>query len=1143
MKKELLKQFLFDFIIMKKIFLYIALTLSIVITAQVNDGNRYASQSVLSSGKWVKIAVANSGIHTLSYEDIKAIGLQPENIRIYGYGGGLLSEDFSTPYIDDLPEVPIFIQKGSDGEFNSGDYILFYAQATVSWHYNEAKGTFYHLRNHYSDHAYYFITDKAGQGKRIALAEAESGVETTTVKTFNDYLLHEQDIVNDTKGGREFYGELFNQSAQSHSWRIELSDIETQPAKMFVDMASKSTLANSINVSINGVSIKTIPLNRRSGNNYQVLETTSDTVTFTPNSDNVFEIKFTASNPSEEALLNYFEINFKRKLRIEQGELYFRHTGNLGKNEITRFVLANANADTEVWDITDKLAPRKMNTTLNGSQLTFNANTNTLRQFVAVATRGSFPKPMIIGDIANQNLHALPQADMIIIANRDFIAEANRLADYHRVKEGMAVNVVEELAIYNEFSSGTPDATAYRRLAKMFYDRSQTTGSRRPKWLLLFGDGLFDNRGIIPGGNPYRRLLTYQAYNSTNSIYAYTSDDYFGYLDDTDKAMNTAAQLDIAVGRLPVYTVEQAKTAVDKTISYIENNIRGEWKNRMLFVADDGDNNIHMRDCDEVAEFVCTQNPDVQIKKLYLDAFKQETSASTENYPLANNMFNNYIKQGVLLINYLGHGSYQGWANEKLLTTHKITSMINDKYPIFVTATCDFSAFDQFKESGGEQLIWNKTGGTMALITTTRVVYSNANFDLNHHLFDVIFDKDADGSPLSLGEILQMAKNRQTSSSNKFSFTLLGDPSLRLSYPYEAKVVTDSINHRPIDEANLDTISALSEITISGHIANHSGNKINGYDGVLFINVFDKKETLRTLANDKGSTPFEYSDRPNTIFRGSTGIADGKWSITFLVPKDIKYDFGQGLIYYYATENNLGIEANGSFEHFIVGGENSNPTLDNEGPNIKLYLNSRQFVQGQKVNSSPLFIADLYDQSGINTTGNGIGHDIILKKRKGDRHEIVLNDYYVSSFGDYRSGTVEYQIDNLEAGKYLMWFRAWDLQNNPSTAEIAFEVTDKIAVNANVTAYPNPATDYVVFAIEHDRPYKRLSATIRIYDIAGSLIAEKHQQNATTSNKTEIEWFFASEGVRVSKGIYFVSIAIAADGEKSSYKPIKLIVK
>ena len=1126
----------------KKIFLGIMLLSIVSAAAQANDGSRYASQSVLATGRWVKISVDHSGIYSLSYEDIKAMGIEPQNVRIYGYGGGLLSEDFSTPYVDDLPEVPIDMQKGADGIFNEGDRILFYAQANIIWRYNSQKGTFSHIRNHYSDLGYYFVTSKSGSAKQIPTMPEESGMVASTIASFNDYLLQESEIKNEAQGGRVFYGEKFSRQTPSYSFSIYRPDIEGIEAKMFVDMANKTIYNNNIEVNINGVIIKTIPLKRRPDNNYQVLESTNDTVTFVPNSTNTFNITLTSANPSLEAYLNYFEINFKRKLSMTGNELYFRSVDYIGRNQLSKFVLSGVDADTEIWDITDRNNIEKVNTTLSGRQLSFVANTNELRQFVAISTRKTFPKPNIVGTVDNQSLHSLPQVDMIIISHSDFLGEAYRLAEYHRAKEGISVNVADAEAIYNEFSSGTPDATAYRRFVKMFYDRSQTQGTTTPKWLLLLGDGIYDNRGIISGSDEYRKLLTYQAYNSVNKIHAYTSDDYFGYLDDTDMAMSPSASLDIGIGRLPVYTVQQAKAAIDKTIAYIDNKLHGEWKNRMLFIADDGDNNIHIRDCDSIANFTQRENNDILIKKLYLDAYKQETSASSENYPLVNNILDNYIRQGVLLINYMGHGSHIQWSNENILDIDKITSMVNDKYPIFITATCDFSAYDQFDPSGGEQLIWNPIGGTMALITTTRTVYASANADLNYHLLDNIFDADASGNPLSMGEILRKAKNEQTASDNKFSFTLLGDPSLRLNYPYQAKVVTDSINHMAIT-AQYDTISALSEVTLSGHIANLSGNIINGYNGALYINIFDKVEKVKTLANDKGSTPFEYKDRPNIIFRGSTYIDNGKWSVKFLVPKDIKYDFGKGRIVYYATENGLGIEANGSFEDFIIGGENPNPPLDNEGPQVQLFINSRAFKEGQKVNASPLFIADLYDNSGINTTGCGIGHDIVLRKNVGDKEEIVLNDYYESNLGDYRSGTIKYQIDNLEKGVYNMWFRAWDLQNNSTSKQITFEVTDQTSIDAQVMVYPNPAKDFVKILITHDRPYKALNTTLQIYDVTGRFIADKHMKQASLGNRTELTLNFVADRIPINRGIYFIRIVLSTDGEKSTSKPIKLIIQ
>ena len=360
----------------KKIFWAIMLLSAVSAAAQANDGRRYTSQSVLATGKWVKISVDHSGIYSLSYEDIKAMGIEPQNVRIYGYGGGLLSEDFSTPYVDDLPEVPIDMQKGADGIFNEGDRILFYAQANILWRYNSQKGTFSHIRNHYSDLGYYFVTSKSGSAKQIPTMPEESGTVVSTIASFNDYLLQESEIKNEAQGGRVFYGEKFSRQTPSYSFSIYRPDIESIEAKMFVDMANKTIYNNNIEVNINGVNIKTIPLKRRPDNNYQVLEPTNDTVTFVPNSTNTFNITLTSANPSLEAYLDYFEINFKRELSMTGDELYFRSVDYIGRNQLSKFVLSGVDADTEIWDITDRNNIEKVNTTLSGRQLSFAANTS-----------------------------------------------------------------------------------------------------------------------------------------------------------------------------------------------------------------------------------------------------------------------------------------------------------------------------------------------------------------------------------------------------------------------------------------------------------------------------------------------------------------------------------------------------------------------------------------------------------------------------------------------------------------------------------------------------------------------------------------------------------------------------------------------
>ncbi|PID94615.1 MAG: hypothetical protein CSA89_00890 [Bacteroidales bacterium] len=1127
---------------MKKTYIIFLIILSFcnIAISQINNGSRYAKHSILNTGKWVKVAVPQSGIYQLSYEDIKGLGIVPNDVRIYGYGGALIDEDFSSTYIDDLPEVPIFMQKGADGVFNDGDYILFYAQANVSWRYDETDGNFYHIRNHYANAGHYFITAKQGKGKRINVQESMSMVDAVDITEFNDYILHEEELVSLIDCGREFWGESFNLHKSRYDFSFSIPNILSQKANITIDLATKATIATNMSLFVDGLLLENIEVKPKSQQNYLMAETTHKRIDFMPQKHDKLSFALQYSSPTDMAYLNYLEINYKRKLEMYGSELYFRTKDYLHQNIIGKFIISNANKNVRIWDITNPLNIVEPQSSLEGSNLVFFAETGNLRQFVAVDILAAFPKPTIVGEVVNQDIHAMPQADMLILASEDFLPQAIRLANYHRERRGLKVNVVGEKAVFNEFSSGTPDASAYRRFAKMFYDRASDIGTK-PKWLLLFGDGIFDNRTITNGSAELRKLLTYQAENSTHFIRAYTSDDYFAYLDDNDKPMTSSAEMDIAVGRFPVYMQSQANTIVDKTISYMDNIIRGEWKNRVLFVADDGDDNAHAEDCDSVATIMHDKNRSCLVRKLYLDAYQQETTASSESYPDANSVLDNYIKKGVLMVNYMGHGSYTGWANEKLLTTAKIVNMTNDKYPLFVTATCDFSAFDQFISSGGEQLMWNKLGGTMALITTTRVVYSNANADLNYYLATHFFTKNNEGNPLSIGEILLKSKNAQKGSDNKFAFTLLGDPSLSLQYPYQAKVITDSINGKPI---GTDTIAALSEVEVAGHIETRYGDKIHGFDGQLSVEVFDKVQTIHTLANDQGSTPFVYEDRVNPIFRGYTDIKNGYWRFKFFVPKDINYNYGTGRIVYYATENNLGLEANGYYENLLVGGENPNPMVDVEGPEVSLFMNSRAFTNGDVVNSSPLFIADVFDRSGINTSGNGIGHNIVLKKNIKDKDYVILNDYYIANYGGYKSGRVEYQLDNLPEGKYNMWFKVWDLQNNSTEKEICFVVDNDDAISADIEVFPNPATDFVTFRIHHNRPYKALGITLRLYDMLGQMLyASPIEKVANGTNATEITWNFVAEGLNLSKGIYVVYIELFAKGEKSSYKPVKLIVK
>ncbi|MGN0186668.1 MAG: type IX secretion system sortase PorU [Paludibacteraceae bacterium] len=1106
----------------------------------------YTANSVLRRGKFVKIAVSQSGIHKLTYEELVKMGIDPQNVRIFGYGGAMLAEDFTQPYIDDLPEVAIYEYRGNDNVFGAGDYILFYAQGPTSWLYYPEYQHFRHTQNVYSDYGYYFVTSDAGIGKRITQAEALDAEPSGTLTTFIDYFVHEKDLVNLIGSGREFYGEQFSEGKLSHSFSFAKPNIIADEASIRLNVAVKSQTSSQISIAANNTNIgalTTPSLIDAPVYEYAKTAATIPDIKFTPTPSNSLQITLKYGDSNGTAWLNYFEVNIRRKLQLTNQEpLFFRNIDSLATTTAQRFSISGTTATTQIWDITDQQNIKQMAVSRQNNISTFIDSVSTLKEYVAIdPVGGTFLSPTIIGVIDNQNLHALPQTDMVIIAPAEFLDEAERLAEAHRSVQNLRVQVVNVEHVYNEFSSGTPDATAYRRVMKLFYDRASDENDM-PRYLLLFGDGCYDNRHIEVKED-YAKLLTFQSVNSVHGTSSYVCDDYFALLDDTDGKYITTDAMDIGIGRLPVHTQEQARIAVDKSISYLENQLTGSWKNQLVFVADDGDNNLHITSCDSVANMTQHTYADFLVRKLYLDAYTQEVSASGETYPLAIEMFDNYIKNGTLMINYMGHGGHTDWANEGILTHDRIVNMYNDKYPLFVTATCDFSRFDGTSQSGGELLLLNSHGGAIALFTTTRTVYAEPNFRLNLQFAKYIFARDSLTRPLCFGDVMRNAKNALSVDPNRMNFTLLGDPALHLAYASTHDVVTDSIT---LSGTSTDTIRALSQVRIHGHIAPEGSTEVDDtFNGYVTLNVFDKVETIKTLCNDAtGNTnniPYTFTDRTSTLFIGSVIVTDGQFTVDFIVPKDIRYNYGTGRIVYYAVDTINNYEANGYYEQFTIGGEDPNAPTDDEGPQITMYLNTPSFKSGDKTNESPLFVAHVADDYGINAIGSGIGHDILLKLDNDPQQETILNSYYITNMGEYTSGTIKYQFTELPEGKHHLFFRVWDLQNNSSTAELDFEVVRGLRPNLyDMFVYPNPASNAATFVYVHDRPEQPLNVTATVADLAGRIIYTGEQTVYTYDNRTEIVWNFAGN---ISPGIYLVRMTVQVSDSETLSKTLKLMVK
>ena len=705
----------------------------------------------------------------------------------------------------------------------------------------------------------------------------------------------------------------------------------------------------------------------------------------------------------------------------------------------------------------------------------------------------------------------------------------------------MTVEVVTPEAIYNEFSSGTPDATAYRRLMKMFYDRSSSLGNP-PKYLLLFGDGIYDNRGIsgeVQGVSRSNMLLTFQSQESLN-VYSYATDDYFAFLEDNSGSNFSRDKMCLGVGRFPIRTVTEATQMVDKTISYMENKDSGSWKNNVTFVADDGNNEDsfttnHMKQADQLAGAIEEMQPGFLVNKVYFDAYKR---SSLGTYSDVHNEIEKLLKSGQLLINYTGHGSTTHWADESVWTQTDINNSSYKHLPVWVTATCDFTRFDDVKTSAGESVFLNPTSGGIALFTTTRVVFSGNNANLNKALIDNLFQEGAN-SRYTLGEAMMYTK-RQLNDSNKLNFILIGDPALKFAYPeYKARVT--AVNGEAVSDEPFE-FKALSRITVEGEILNPSGSFAADFTGVLSSTIFDSQSSITTLGNS--SEKFTYLDYPNTIYIGRDSVRNGKFSFTFMVPKDISYSNKKGKLNLYASSETK--EAQGSFFDFIVGGTSDTAETDTIGPEIRqIYLNDSSFVSGDKVNTTPYFVAKLWDKSGVNITGSSVGHDMMLTIDSMPSMSYNLNSYYALLPDSENEGLVQFSIPELEPGMHTAEFKVWDILNNSTTYTFTFEVAEGLKPNLiEMYATPNPARDQVEFFLHHNRPESNLKVTVMVYDMTGKFLWSTEKSGSSELFKAYIvTWNLTDNGGRrLRPGVYLYRAAISTNNSKEATKANKLII-
>ena len=1089
----------------------------------------YAERSVLADGHWVKIRVSESGVCRMSFSELRSAGLEPSQVRVFGYGGAQKEQDFSKPNIDDLPQVPVYV-----GE----DYILFYVQGPISWTYNGSR--FAHTRNTYSDFGYYLLSDDAGDMLLFPEAAAVSG-SPTDVTYYSYYQVQDIDSVNlidrtgVSGGGRTFYGEQFA-AGQTRTFTFSTPYANGDNSSVYIDMAANAATTSTVKAKLNNTSSKSIYISSIPDHyTFGVAGTISMNGASEEQNQRV-TIQFVNSNASALAWLNYIEITTPSELVMTGSYMGIRSLVNRNTTNPVRFLLRNTTASTQIWDVTDLAAIQRMPTTMVDDQLAWvGTQADGVHEYIAVNTDGTkFVQAEVVGEVKNQNLHALNNIDYIIICPEGYEDVSEDLAKAHEAKQAITYAIVTDQQVYNEFSSGTPDATAYRWLMKMLYDRAKNGIGQQPRWLLLMGHGTFDNRKLLRNSGT-SLLLTYQSKNSVNEIKAYATDDYFAYLDDNEGAIDTQGRMDIGVGRLPVESLDEARTTVDKLIQYIRNEQTGKWKNQLVYLADDGENGTHTETAEKSAELVRIKNPDFIVHTIFLDAYPQEVNASGESYPLAKNRVLNLLKNGVLFFNYSGHGGYNAITNESILNLKDIAGMTNKNQAFWLFATCNFAQCDAGKRSAAETAVLNPKGGAIGILAATRTVYASQNTNLNRSVCDTLFGhSDVFHYDMTLGEAISIGKNLLGSDENKLAYVLLGDPCMRLNYPtdYHVETLTE-----------MDTLNALSVQHVEGRIIDEDLNTVSDFNGKVDITIYDKMQSIPTRDNDNaGGDPrvIAYNDYPNTIFSGATDVKDGLFNYTFMVPKDIRYNFDNGRIVYYAvTADSLETaEAVGHFEQFIIGGTGSTVAIDTIGPEMEIYLNSPAFRNGDKTYATPRFFANLYDKNGINTAGAGIGHDLMLIIDDDPKMIYSLNEYFTAANNSYQAGQVSYLMEELANGPHSLTFRAWDLLNNSTTKSLNFIVEAGLDPSIyNVTTYPNPVqqSGVVHLIVNYDQPDELIETEIYLYNTAGQMVYSHKQDNpdAVSINLPSLG---------LNTGVYIYSVKIKSASSKYSTTSGKIIV-
>lgn len=1080
-----------------------------------------AQGSLLSAGRWWKMTVTDEGMYRITTTDIPELqGIALNNIGVYGGGGGMLSLYNSEVSADGLQPIAIDIEDhNGNGLFDAGDAVLFFGEGADRWYYSTPDERWEFERHAYATSNHYFLTIDAAAPLHIAAAPSVAA--TTTVTTYTDVAHIDNDLVNIFRTGQKWMGEKFSVSQPSRTFTLQTAGNSDGIVKLRYALANHATASSQFNIKTAGYN-NNISIGHRT-----VYSTTLDAVTSTATGF-TFTITFTAGESNAAGYLDFIELNSHAPMTFGDGQLVIRNDQALGTT--AKFRLGGWTTGIRIWEVTRAGHEREMAI----DEGTWSDSSVEARRYI-VFDGSRYLTPTTITVLPNQDIHGAPASDLVVVSHPSLLSEAQRIATLHELFDGISTLTVTDVEVYNEYSSGKPDPMALRTLLR---DLKKRHAEQPPRWMLIVGSGTYDPRHLM-GGDETPMVVTYETpYSFDEDGVSYCSDDIVGYLSPTGHGA-TNETMEVSVGRLPAKSVAEIRHMADKIEGYLtrrdllSDDQRGDWRNYVALLADDADpghptDSAFAHSSEVVATNIGTKYPQLNIDKLYADAFHQSSGAIGSYYPDLNNVLRQRINKGCLLLNYIGHGSSAYIGTERYIELSDVNTYSNvDRLPLFVTSTCTYGRFDLPDAVSGAEAFLLAPAGAIGVISASRPISHIERFNNDVVCFSL--------NPYNtIGDALRMAKNRTSVSQ---CIGLIGDPALRLSQP-DNRVVVTHINTRPVADGVDDTATVLSRVTVSGEVQDSNGTLLTDFNGTIYPIVFDRPMRSSTLANDNPGTEVSFSQQKNILYRGNHPVVNGRFEYSFIVPQDVSYQYGYAKLSHYAKS--ASDHASGCYTQLLLGGLNDTATIDTTAPTIRLFVGDTNFRDGGLTDANPTLVALLEDATGINA-GAGLGHDITATLDGNPGTLVVLNDLYEPDMEQAGHGSVSYQFSDLTPGRHTLTLKAWNIFNRSAEASISFTVCHPDTLTlSDLRCYPNPASGQTQFLMEVNTPSRLASAELHIYNSHGQRILSRTPSISADGYVVGPERWEVSS---IPPGLYLARLIVTDTDGRTYQQSTKCIVR